>query len=152
MPLLACDAQVVIAGSNGKITVPLSQIFDQQILLKKGEFLVQFIINNLFASLPYKSLKKTRHDVLEYPLVSVAAIRDERIRFSFGGVCPFPFRTAQIEDDLNNTVLSVEERINNAISHLPTSMVTDILGAAEYRRFVLTNTLKDLLESFEEVI
>lgn len=153
MPLLACDAQVVTAGSNGKRTVPVSQIFNQNIILQKGEFLVQFIIDAQYAGLPYKSLKKTRQGELEYPLVSAAAVkRDGRIRFSFSGVCPYPFRSAQVENDLNNTALSTEEKIKNAISHLPAATLNDMLGSAEYRQFVLANTLRDILMSLEGVV
>ena len=58
MPLLVCDALVVVAGSNGTTTVPLSQIFNRQIALQKGEFLVQFLIDAVYADLPYQSIKK----------------------------------------------------------------------------------------------
>lgn len=153
LPLLGCDAQVVIAGSSGKRTVPISQVFNQNIVLQKGEFLVQIIIDTLYTQLPYKSLKKTRQGKLEYPLVSIAAIKkDQRILISFSGVCPFPFRSTQVEDHLNNTLLTPDERINNAIAHFPATMADDMQGSAEYRHFVLSNSLRDVLMSLEEVI
>ncbi len=153
MPLLVCDAQVIIAGSNGKRAVTINQNFNQSISLQKGEFLVQFIIDTQYAGLPYKSLKKTRQGELDYPLVSVAAIKkDKHIRFSFSGVCPFPFRSIQIENDLNDSALPIVDRINNAILHLPATMVNDIYGSGEYRQFVLSNTLNDVMLSLEGAI
>lgn len=153
MPLLVCDAQVIIACSNGKRTVAINQIFDQYISLQKGEFIVQFIIDTQYAGLPYKSLKKTRQGELDYPLVSIAAIKkDKRLRLSFSGICPFPFRSIQIEDNLNAAALPIADRINNAISHLPATMVNDIYGCAEYRKFVLSNIIKDVMLSLEGAI
>lgn len=153
LPLLTCDASVVIMGSNGKRTAMLSEVFNQNIILQSGEFLVQFIIDTLYAKLPFRSVKRTRQGELDYPLASVAAIKkDGRIRFSFSGICSFPFRSLQIENGLNLPVLSQEDRINKAISHLPAAAVTDILGSAEYRHFVLANILKDMLGTLEGVV
>lgn len=152
LPFLVCDARVMIAGNNGKTVIPIGQVFDRGMNLQKGEFIVQMMIDTLYTGLPHKSLKKTRQGELDYPLVSVAAIkRDDRIRVSCSGICPFPFRSARIEEDLNNSTGSVEQRINQAVSHLPAPMVNDIQGSAEYRQFVLTNTLKEILTSFEGV-
>lgn len=152
LPFLVCDARLMIAGNNGKTILPIGQIFDHGMNLQKGEFIVQIMIDTLYTGLPHKSLKKTRQGELEYPLVSVAAIkRDDRIRVSFSGICPFPFRSSQMEEDLNNSIGSADVRISQAVSHLPAPMINDIQGSAEYRQYVLNNTLKEVLTSFEGV-
>jgi CO/xanthine dehydrogenase FAD-binding subunit len=152
MPLLVCDAEALVSGSQGKRRVPVQSIFDQTIQLNNDDFFVQFIIDSQYKSLTYKSIKRTRHGELEYPLVSAAAIKKEgKIRFSFSGICPQPFRSTQIENDLNNARLPSETRIANAIAHLPQNLMDDILGSAEYRKFVLANTLRAILDSLEGV-
>ena len=45
---------------------------------------------------------------------------------------------------MNNDSVVLGERINNIISHLPASIVDDVIGSAKYREFVLRNTLEEV--------
>ena len=73
---------------------------------------------------------------------------DGAIRLAISGLCPFPFRAFEIEELLNNSDLSMEEKINGvlAVERLPSPILNDVEGSAEYRLFVLKNTLIDILQ------
>lgn len=147
LPFLLSDSQLLIAGEEGLKTVSIHEVFDKEIQLKKGEFLVQVITNKEDTELPYATIKKTKISQVEYPLVTVAAVKkDQRVRVAFSGVCAFPFRSLQIEADVNDMSSSVEQRIDHALQHLPTPALDDIRASKEYRAFVLRNTLADSLK------
>ena len=150
LPFLLSDSQVVLAGKRGVRVVPINQAFNKTLQLEKGELLVQLLTETSYAHLPYISIKKTKLEKVDYPLVSIDALKkDNKIRIAFSGVCPFPFRSPKIEEDINNTQVPLELRISNAVSHLPAPISNNIEGSAEYREFVLRNTLSEIIKVFE---
>lgn len=70
---------------------------------------------------------------------------------AFSGLCPFPFRTKQIEDILNNNSLTIDDKISQTLTVLLHNLINDMQGSAEYRQFVLTNILTEILTSLEGV-
>ncbi len=56
-----------------------------------------------------------------------------------------PFRSYQMEDALNDRAIPLEERIGNAICHLPGAIMGDISASPEYRKFALESTLAHTL-------
>ena len=147
LPLLIADSQVVIAGPSGTMQVPLSQVFNGRIKLQEGELIVQFMINSEYTSLPFFHRKTTKMDKIDYPLITVVALKkDDRILAGFSGLCNQPFRSSEMEDCLNDKSISHEKRIKNAMDRIPFPIQQDIHGSTEYRRFVLQNTLLDVLE------
>ncbi|NDI37095.1 FAD binding domain-containing protein [Chengkuizengella sediminis] len=164
LPFLLSDSQVVIAGIEGIQTVPIKQVFHQQLALNRGEFLVQIITHEHHLQLPYVSIKKRQQWDTGYPLVTVAAVKkssplysivqsdpstDGQILAAFSGISPFPYRSEQIEEDLNQQNLSVEHRVDLAITHLPEPILDDVEGSSTYRKFVLKNTLQHVLTTLE---
>ncbi|MFS1511431.1 FAD binding domain-containing protein [Chengkuizengella sp. SCS-71B] len=159
LPFLLSDSQVVIAGIRGLKNVPIQQAFHQQLRLKKGEFLVQIITNQNDLHLPFISIKKRQQWDTGYPLVTVAAIKksstlpsdisfnssSSQIRIAFSGMSPFPYRSEQIEKDLNQQNISVQDRVDLALTHLAAPILNDIEGSSEYRKFVLKNTVQHIL-------
>ncbi|MEK4873348.1 FAD binding domain-containing protein [Bacillus sp. FSL W8-0102] len=102
LPFLLTNSQVVIAGPSGIKRVPIQDVFYKQLRLQTGEFLVQIVTNRNDLSVPSVSIKKRRQWDTGYPLVTIAAMKTkEGIRTAFSGLCPFPFRSKQIEDDVN---------------------------------------------------
>lgn len=145
LPLLIADAKVVIAGSQGTRTMQLMEVFNQKLNIRKEEFLLQFILDPLYTTLPYKIYRKTRQGELSYPLATIAAIKkDEKIRCAFSGLCSFPFRSKDVEKELNNMIAD-NEKIAAVLTGLPQNLISDQHGSAEYREFVLTNALKEIL-------
>lgn len=150
LSLLLADAKVVIAGDEGETTLPLRDVFQKNMKVEKSSFLVRFIIDKEYAAYPFFTAKKTRSTQVGYPIVSIAAlVKDKSIRIAFSGVCEYPFRCTEIESIINDDTLSMEERIKEVGLHLPAQVVDDMQGSANYRQFVLKNTLTETMESLE---
>jgi CO/xanthine dehydrogenase FAD-binding subunit len=71
-------------------------------------------------------------------------INDE-VRVAMSGLCPFPFRSKEVEAALNNRQISVEDRLRGALEVLPQPILDDVEGSADYRIFVLKNLLLDVM-------
>lgn len=148
LPLLLTDSEVRIAGPDGYRQAPINQVFDRTLQLGKGEFLVQAVTDLNYTRMPYASVKKRKVAAIEYPLVTVAAIKTESgIRFAFSGVCTYPFRSEAIESVLNRRELPLGSRIDQAMTLLPAPVISDIQGSAAYRMLVLKNTVEDILKA-----
>jgi CO/xanthine dehydrogenase FAD-binding subunit len=148
LPLMLCDSTAVVAKSGELEEIPFGSIFNKKMLLKPGEFVVQLKVGTDYLQLPYIHVKKTKNEKIDYPLISVAAIRkDNRIRAAFSGVCPYPFRSSRMEDDLNGSGLTDIEKVDHALTHLPEHPMDDVYGSDRFRKFVLKNTLIDVLKT-----
>ena len=146
LPFLLADSQMVIAGSQGITTVPIGEVFNEQLLLNRGEFLVQIKTNRRYIEMPFISVKRRRQWNTGYPLITVAVLKvEEKLRVAISGLTHFPFRASQIEDFLNRVELTYEERIELALSRLDVPVLDDTEGSSGYRLFVLKNTLHDIL-------
>ncbi len=150
LPFLLTDSLVTIADMNGQRTISIHSLFNQKLQLEKGELLIQLLTEKAYLHLPFRSIKKRQQWKTGYPLLTVASIKkDNQLRFAFSGLCPFPFRSSQIEQELNNKALPFHERINNAIKHIPNPILDDIEGSSEYRLFVFRNTVMEILMEME---
>jgi CO/xanthine dehydrogenase FAD-binding subunit len=146
LPLLLTDSVLRIAGPMGDREVPITQLFDRTLQLRRGELFVQSCTEASYLRMPYVTMKKRKVSAIDYPLVTLAAIRtNSGIRFAFSGLCAFPFRSMAVEWILNKRDLPMEDRIQQAIAQLPAPILSDIKGSAVYREFVLKNMLKDAL-------
>ncbi|NOU72635.1 xanthine dehydrogenase [Paenibacillus sp. LMG 31458] len=150
LPLLLADSRMVIAGPQGIKEIHIHHAFIQRMRLEKNEFLLQTITDREYLSLPYIHFKKRQIGNVGYPLVTVAALKKEKqIRIAFSGVCAFPFRSNEIEQILNNSRLSLAERIDQIIWNLPAPVLNNTEGSADYRTFVLKNTLFETVKKLE---
>jgi CO/xanthine dehydrogenase FAD-binding subunit len=142
LPLLLADSRMVIVGSHGIREISIHDVFLQQLRLEKGEFLLQIITDREYLSLPFVHYKKRQIGNVGYPLVTLAALKkDNRIRTAYSGVCTFPFRSIEIDQVLNDPTLTLAERIEQAIGKLPAPVLTNTEGSADYREFVLKQTM-----------
>lgn len=151
LALLLVESTAVVAGPGGQVrSVPFAQVFEKQLRLKEGEFLVRVEVDGQDARLAHICIKKTRLDWIDYPLVTVAAIRKGgSIRTAFSGLCAFPFRSRAVEEALNGDG-SPETRVHNALERLPAPAVADLHGSAGYRRFVAAQTLGSIMTELGE--
>lgn len=150
LPLLISNSEVVIANSSGRKQVLLSDVFDKRIQLIDEEFIVSVLIDSRFLSLPYLHVKRTKSDKIDYPLITLTALKDNnRINIAFSGVCDYPFRSSLIEDYLNDNSLQNNMRINNIIDNIPDSILSDLAGSADFRKFMLQKMLTEVLEKLE---
>lgn len=150
LPFLLADSQVLIVGPEGKKMVPINEIFQEQLQLKKGEFLVQLATETRFISAPFVSIKRRQQWDTGYPLITIAALKlDREMRVAISGLCPFPFRSKELESALNNRDLPVVSRIEESLAKLPKPILDDVEGSAPYRLFVLRNLLSDVLAALD---
>jgi CO/xanthine dehydrogenase FAD-binding subunit len=150
LPFLLADSQVVLAGTSGVRNVSIHQILNGEPRLEKGDFLVQIVSDKRYLDLPFITVKKTKQEKIDYPIVRISGLKTkEGIRVAFSGVSAVPFRSWKVEEALNATSIPLEERIENAIRIWPAPILNDIFSSAAYRTFVLRNTLSDTIAALE---
>lgn len=149
LAFLVTDSEVVLAGPNGVRTVPLTEVFASRLQLDQGEFLVQLRTPKMGLRLPHRGVKKTKDSRINYPLVSVAMLKqDGHLRLAISGLCPFPFRSQQMEEELSDTDHVEQERVTRALTHLPAPAVDDLEASADYRQYLLSSILHSALAVF----
>lgn len=153
LPLLISDAKVIIANSYGRKQLLLKDIFDKKIHLNNSELIVSISLDIRFLSLPYLHVKRTKNDKIDYPLITIAAQKDNnRINIAFSGLLRYPFRSTLIEDYLNDISLPHSKRINNIIDNIPADILNDLGGTSDFRKFKLQKMLIEVLEKLEGCI
>jgi CO/xanthine dehydrogenase FAD-binding subunit len=151
LPFLLAESSLVIAGRQGIRTVLVTQLFDQTLQLNRGEILLQFLTDRARLHDPYFTVKKRKIDRIDYPLLTLAALKTEgQIRLALSGLLPYPIRYIPIEAILNNDSYDRETKIEQVITRLPGPVLNDWLGSSAYRVFVLKNTLEDMFDVFEK--
>lgn len=147
LPLLLTDCRVVVAGGRGFRQAPIGRVFDRQMLLDRGEFIIQFLIDKSCLEMPHMHIKRTANEKIDYPLVTVTAINHcGYVKTAFSGLCSFPFRSREMEEALNAADLPVPQRVREALANLPAPLLDNVAGTPAYRRFVLSDVLTCLLE------
>lgn len=151
LPLMLCDASLVLFGPEGKHTVSFQKAFDRRLQLKDSEFVYQIKVPGWALQAKWVHVKKTAREKIDYPLVNVSALlKDGRLRTAFSGICPFPFRSEKIEDVLNDHNASTQSRANAIAESLPDNAWTNSEASGAYRLFALKNTVYRLLEDWEK--
>lgn len=149
-PLLALDAQVVIAGAEGEKKMPLRAFFTGPgaTALKPNQLLKEIVVERPKARSAGCYLKLMRKKAVDLSLVGVAfqaetdqaAEKLTRVAIGLGGVAPTPIRAPEAEASLMG--LSYDE----ALKVLPqaaqaavaaTRPISDVRASAEYRRAIV---------------
>lgn len=152
LPFLLAESYVITFGKNGIKSRSIRELFDQELQLEHGEFLVQLISDIKYVSAPYVSIKRRKQWDTGYPVVSLASLKiNNEIRVAISGVSPYPFRNEKLEYYLNRLDLSKDNRVSLALTNLQEPIVSGTEGSSEYKRFVLKNALVDALEAMEGV-
>ncbi len=155
LALLVSEAELVIQSRRGKKTLPINEMFHENLRLEAGELLASVHIQKECTKAPFIHLKKTRdgnvgypQDRVGYPVVSAAAIKiGNKIRVAFSGVCAFPFRSPAVESALNeDNNRSLEKKVERAVENFPAAIHEDQESSAGYRKFVLKNMIVEILE------
>ncbi|WP_428912575.1 FAD binding domain-containing protein [Niallia sp. Krafla_26] len=150
LPFLLSDSQMVIAGSSGIRTVFINEIFNEKLLLEPGELLVGIKTEQRFLDMPFVSIKRRRQWNTGYPLITVAALKvNGEIRIAISGLTTYPFRSKQMEEQLNNKEYSLNHRIDEAVQSLKVPPLDDSEGSFQYRLFVLKNILHEVFQQLE---
>lgn len=154
LPWLLMDtAEARLAGPSGFRRLPFANLYDEEIKLKPGEFLVSVSISGREAQeKTFRSRKMTRLDWIDYPLVAIAMTKNDqgRIRAAFSGWSGFPFVSPSVNKILSDRRKTPTERAREAISQMPFTAISDMHGSSEYREFVAAYTLAEMLTELEE--
>lgn len=150
LPLMIANSKVKITRKNKLHEISFSEVFDGHLHLQEGEFIVQFSIDINYLNLPYCHVKKTKQDKIDYPLLTLAAIKtDNGINAAVSGLSDKPFLLpVKIlnEPDVPETI-----RADKTIAAIQNSIISDlIIAGKEYRMFVLKNVLMQMFENFRE--
>ncbi|EKQ52832.1 MULTISPECIES: FAD binding domain-containing protein [unclassified Clostridium] len=150
LPLLIANSEIVIANLGGRKQVQFKDVFDKRIRLNYGELIVKVIIDEKYLSLPYLHVKRTKSDKIDYPLITLTALKDnDNINIAFSGLCNFPFRSSEIEEHLNDSKLSNNEKVNRVVASMPDLILNDLSGGSDFRKFMLQKMLIEVLEKME---
>lgn len=136
-------------NESGLREVPLLQVFDGRLNLNRGDLLVQILIDKNVLNLPYTHVKKTKIEKIDYPLISMAAIkRGNMIAAAVSGISDYPLLLPG--DAVNNFGIPENERIINVIGTVEGQVISDLSGSKEYRLFVLKNVLAQMYTNFDK--
>ncbi|WP_248926995.1 FAD binding domain-containing protein [Paenibacillus hamazuiensis] len=152
LPFLLADSEVALAGPGGFRRVSIHEILNGEPRLGRGELLVQIATDRRYVHLPFVTVKRTKLEKIDYPIVRIAALKTPSgIRAAFSGVSRIPFRSLQVEGALNDRALPLAQRVENAIRLWPAPITQDMFASSQYRVFVLRNTLLDVMTALEGV-
>lgn len=76
LPLLLCGAKARVMTAGGPEERPFARVFDGRMALGEGEFLLGVDVPEREAALPHCHAKRTKLDKIDYPLVTLCAVRD----------------------------------------------------------------------------
>ncbi|WP_352418793.1 FAD binding domain-containing protein [Proteiniborus sp.] len=150
LPVLVTEGKAVVAGKEGVKKIPILEFFDKRVNLKSGEILLQIEIDKKYATFPHYNERKEKQGEIDYPLFHLAALKDEKnIRFAFSGICPYPFRSLELEKVLNDKTKSFEERAQYAVENLPSNARNDIFASSDFRKYLFENAIVNALKKLE---
>lgn len=153
LPLLVSESEVVIADQTGQRKELLKDVFQGRLQLDKEEMVVKIIVPKKFLNLPHLHVKRTKNEVIDYPLISMSALKDRtKIKMAFSGLGDYPFRSYEVEDILNDETLLKKDKIQEAINSIKDKIKTDMSGSREYKEFMLYNVLDTTLKDFQEEV
>jgi carbon-monoxide dehydrogenase medium subunit len=145
-PLLALDAEAVIAGPGGERRVPMAAFFTgvRRTVLAPGELLVALVVPDPGAGSGGTYVRHTPRRELDIAVVGVASqltIRNgacTRARIALAAVAPVPLRAAAAEQSLEGQPVT-PERIARAadLAVEAARPISDQRGSAEFRRHLV---------------
>jgi carbon-monoxide dehydrogenase medium subunit len=145
-PLLALDAEAVVAGPQGRRRVPLASFFlgVRRTVLAPNELLIEFIIPQPGPRSGGNYLRHTPRRELDIAIVGVASqvtLADGvcvKARIALAAVAPIPLRATAAEQALEGQRLT-PERIEQAAALAVEAArpISDQRGSVEYRRHLV---------------
>ncbi|MDI9475290.1 MAG: FAD binding domain-containing protein [Natronincolaceae bacterium] len=151
LPLLVSDSRITLASKDGQREELLRDVFDERLKLNKGEMVVRITVPGEFLNLPYLHVKRTKNEVIDYPLISMVALKNkDKIHMAFSGLGNYPFRSFELEEALNSDISPKENKIQQAIGSIDDKINDSLTGSKEYKKFMLHHVLDTALKDFQE--
>jgi xanthine dehydrogenase molybdenum-binding subunit len=149
LPLLLTDSELVLADPGGQRIVKVIDIYIEKLQLNPFEFIVQVKTPQKYLGMPYFHVKRTKQDKINYPLVTVCALKAEnQIRVAFSGVCHFPFRSLEMEKVLNDHSLSPADQVEQSLHLIPGETLDNLEGSCGFRQFTVKKLMHDILNNW----
>ena len=145
-PLIALDAEAVIAGAGGRRTVPMASFFKgvRQTVLAPDELLVEFVVPPTGPRSGGAYLRHTPRRELDIAVVGVASqvtLADgicRKARIALAAVAPVPVRATAAEQALEGQPLTPQAITRAADLAVDSARpISDQRGSAEYRRHLV---------------
>jgi carbon-monoxide dehydrogenase medium subunit len=158
--LMALDAEVIIADTNGETVLPLPLFFTGpgETVLRPDQILKEIIIEIPTGRSFGRYLKLMRRKAVDLALVGVAfrAVLDssgnrlDRVAIGLGGVAPTPIRATNAERNLIGLTYSEAVDLLPKVSRIAreeTSPISDVRASATYRRAIVEAFVQQAGES-----
>ncbi len=150
LPLLLADANVVTFKNGKTRSRPVMQAFDKRLNRENDEAVLRFEMDLSFAHMPWVHAKRTRGDKIDYPVVTIAAIKTpDGARFALSGVTAYPFRDIALEQVFSDEKRSSSERADEIMNMLPEKPISDVLASADWRAYQTRNALIYAMDRLE---
>lgn len=150
-PLLALDAEVTLASSKGRRTVPLHGYFTgyKKDLRREDELVVEISCPRRQAANNFHKLARRQGDAITVVGVAVAMRRENGVcrgpRIALGAVDPFVRRAEEAEGILEGQELT-SDLLDQAAEAVVCTPIDDIRASAAYRRHEARVLVRRLLE------
>lgn len=139
LPLLALDASVDIASSQGIERIPLREQFKRNLGLSPNQFLLRIWIPKPLTETAWGSSRKVRLGSVDYPVVHVLITGKQDHRNLFvSGLCPYPVSLYNLTDV---QLLSSPSQLP-----LPSPPQEDRLASKAYRLQLFKLAIREALE------
>jgi carbon-monoxide dehydrogenase medium subunit len=156
--LLVLDAQIKIAGLNGKRVLDLEKLFagPGKTVMAPEEILTTIIIPPVSPALVGEYIKFSPREMMDLAYIGVAVAftlnggkKCRKVRIALGAVSPTPMRARRAEALLENQILTEELADKAGVEAAAESKpISDVRSSAEYRReMVRVNTKRALLNA-----
>lgn len=150
LPFMISDCTLQVMTQGGLVSLPFLQAFDGKLKLKKGEFIVSIMIEEDNLYLPYNHVKRTRMEKIDYPLITMAAVKYKKAaKAAITGYGNNPILLS--ERIINHKLYSTDQKIKKIINSVHNDCKGDLSGSREYREFVLENMLQEMFMNFEKI-
>lgn len=148
LPMLILDAKVRIFGSDGLKEENINQIFDKNLKINKGDIVVQFVIKKDYLNLDFYYDRKVFYSRVDYPIISILFVKDEKLKMAITGAFSFPIRDFESEEIINRDDLDFNKKIENLVQKFLPLFKSDFRSSKEYRIELFKIILSDALKYF----
>lgn len=91
LPLLLCNAKLVIYKKNGLHIGNILDIYDKKLNLSSGDLLMEIRFDKSVIDLPFYHNKFVKSEKIDYPLLTLCAVRiGTEIKFAVSGLYSYP--------------------------------------------------------------
>jgi xanthine dehydrogenase molybdenum-binding subunit len=150
LPMLVADAEVQIAGPEGKRSQSVGSSYDKNIRLDRGEFLVCFKIEEHMTKAPFLFIRRESFSRVDYPLISSCFLKSQDgLRMAVSGAFYYPLRSREADMALNDSLVTHDKRPGMVVEKTSARLRDDFRASSEYRRMLLEIAIEEAILKLE---